>query len=96
MLKTLKPENNIMLIMFKYCETEINHRVQLYNYKCKYNHISLIDKQIRAIYRELVLFPRSIKTLSYILENESKQTILGCKMSMFTNIAMTIIVHVHS
>ena len=55
--------------------------VLLPNYKRTYNQIDLIKKQIRALYRELVLFLQSKKIFCYIPENESEQNILGWNKS---------------
>ena len=55
--------------------------VQLPNYKRTYDQIGQIEKYIRALYRELVLFLRSKKSFCYIPENESEQDVLGWNMS---------------
>ena len=56
--------------------------VLLHNYKHTYDQIDQIEKLIRALYRELVLFLRSKKSFCYILENESEQDILGWNTSL--------------
>ena len=56
--------------------------VQVPNYKRMYDQINQIEKYIRAIYRELVLFLRSKKSFRYIPENESEQDILGWNVSL--------------
>ena len=58
--------------------------VLLHNIKPMYDQIDLIEKQIRALYRELVLFLRSINIFRYIPENESEQPILGWNTSIVT------------
>ena len=56
--------------------------VPLPNYKCTYDQIDLIEKQIKALYRKLVLFLRSKNSFRYIPGNESEQDILGWNTSM--------------
>ena len=55
--------------------------VLLPNYKRTHDQIDMTEKQIRALYRELVLFPRSKKSFRYIPDNESEQEILGWNTS---------------
>ena len=56
--------------------------VKFPNYNRTYDQINQIEKCIRALYRELVLFLRSKNSFSYIPENESEQDILGWNMSI--------------
>ena len=51
--------------------------VMLPNIKRTYDQIDQIEKQIRALYRKLVIFLQSINSFRYIPENESKHTVLG-------------------
>ena len=55
--------------------------VLLPKYKRTYDQIDLIEKQIRALYRELVLFLRYKNIFRYIPENGSEQDIVGWNTS---------------
>ena len=57
--KGKKPEYDINLIISKCCESEMYLIVLLPSYKRTYDQINQIEKQIRTLYRELVLFLRS-------------------------------------
>ena len=58
------------------------------NIKRTYDQIDQIEKQIRALYRELVLFLQYINGFRYIPENESEGGVLGWNKSqwMYTQI----------
>ena len=54
--KVNKSEYDIIQIIFKCCESKMYLIVLLPSYKRTYNQIDLIEKKIRALYRELVPF----------------------------------------
>ena len=55
--------------------------VLLTKYKRTYDQINQIEKQVKAIYHELVFFLRSKKVFCYIPENDSEQDFLGWNTS---------------
>ena len=74
--KEIRPEYDIIKIILKRCESDMYPILLLPNYKRTYDQIDQIEKLIRALYRELVLFLQSKKSFFYIPDNESKQPVL--------------------
>ena len=75
------PKYDIRQIIFKCCVSQMYLIVLLPNIKHRYGQIDLIKKEIRALYRELVLFLRQINGFRYIPENESEGDVLGWNKS---------------
>ena len=71
------------LCIFLYVYMNIVYRAVLIpNYKRTYDKSDQIEKEVRALYWELVLFLRSIKSFRYLPQNESEQPVLGWNTSL--------------